>query len=157
MRSVLLATVIVLGLSASALAQSTTGVPATGSAAADGAASDAPKSETKAALECLLGMAPKGCEEVFVGRLQQAAWRAAHYGPNPYFRSAEYAGRDDRGDYVKDVWDVKFLHADVIYLIRLPDPDGKIRGFNTFPGPLACENQNQPGKPCNPRRAPKAG
>jgi hypothetical protein len=89
----------------------------------------APQSKTEAALRCLFGFEPAGCETVFQGPAEKAAGVAKQiqvtYGgkPNPHFKTAKYAGANAIGD---DVWDVHMANTEVTYVIAPPLPGGKI-------------------------------
>ncbi len=93
-----------------------------------------PRFVTEAALACILGAAPKGCETVFEGGARPVAlgfmWKAGSL--NPYYRSTTYAGRNAAGD---EVWLVQFIHSQQTYVISRPNPDGKIRRLTVLAGP----------------------
>jgi beta-lactamase regulating signal transducer with metallopeptidase domain len=122
------------------LAQNTVAEPTTGEVTAAGAASGAPRPKTEAALLCILGVGPKGCESIFragtVPVSKRVMWRGGY---NPYFRTAQYAGRNDAGD---EVWDMKFIHSEQTYVISQPDQDGRVlRLFVLFSPPnRQCDN-----------------
>jgi hypothetical protein len=130
-----------LSLPISALAQNTAGAPVTGEAPAAGAAPAAAHPKTEVALACIFGMAPKGCETLFVGGaarvFQRVVWRN---GPNPYFQAAQYAGPNDGGD---GVWDVKLMHSEETYVISQPNEDGKVQQLSIMQGApnQQCDNE----------------
>ena len=117
-----------------ASAQATATGPAAGDVTVAVAASGPPRLMTAAALACILGAGPKGCEGVFAGGARPVAlrfmWKAG--GLNPYYRSAAYAGRNAGGD---EVWEVQFIHSRQTYVISRPDPDGTIRRLSILTGP----------------------
>jgi hypothetical protein len=114
---------------------------------------DAPSLKTETALACLLGMAPDGCENDFMGvtyrlgnlplpRFQMrrlityCTKRAVHRrldncnsGP---LESVKYLGINAAG---ADVYDVKYMHMDMTYVISQPAPDGKISSLWIIDGP----------------------
>lgn len=117
--------------------RATAGYPFTTTAAA---ASGATHPKTGLALACILGIAPNGCDKFFVGGaervFQRVVWRG---GPDPYFRGAQYVKLNDAGD---EVWDMKFMHSELTYVISPPDRDGKIHGLAILQGApnSRCDN-----------------
>ena len=107
-------------------------------------AGEAPTAGTKPVLSCLLGMAPNGCENDFLGftlgrntlpmpRFQvhrlitYCAKRYVHRrldncyaGP---LESVKYLGTNVAGS---DVYDIEFQHMEKTYVISPPGPDGKV-------------------------------
>ena len=99
-----------------------------------------------AALACLLGMIPEGCEALF-----QKAWQSRAYGSVTYctqkylhwkddcrfgpLESVTFLGTDADG---ADVYDVSFQHADTTYIVFAPASDGKIPAFVIFKGPRSA-------------------
>ena len=94
---------------------------------------------TEGALGCLLGMAPDGCQNIFANT--RAAWRRTTYCTVEYthrrldncydgvLESVEYLGADAAG---ADVYDVKYMNAEMTYVIFQAAPDGKIPNFRIF-------------------------
>jgi hypothetical protein len=121
-------------------AQDIAGAPAPADAPVAGVASVAhPKTEV--ALACICGMAPKGCETLFVGGAERIFGRVAWMtGPDPYFQTARYAGLTNGGDAV---WDVKLMHTEETYVIYEPGQDGKIQQMSIMQGPpnRQCDNE----------------
>lgn len=101
-----------------------------------------PRIETEAALGCLLGMAPDGCQNVFANT--QAAWRRTTYCSIEYphrrldncyngvLETVEYLGADAAG---ADVYAVNYQNAEMTYVVFPPAPDGKIAEFSIFNSP----------------------
>ena len=98
-----------------------------------------PRLETEAALGCLLGMAPDGCQTGFANA--RAAWvrttyctveythRALDNCFNGVLETVEYLGTDAAG---ADVYAVNYMNADMTYVLFPRAPDGKIPRFNIF-------------------------
>jgi hypothetical protein len=127
MKNKLSASVAVFTLTFASLAMAQVGQ------SSDSAASGPPRFMTEAALACILGAAPRGCETVFEGGARPVAlgfvWKAGSL--NPYYRSTTYAGRNAAGD---EVWLVQFIHSQQTYVISRPDSDGKIRRLSVLAG-----------------------
>ncbi len=99
----------------------------------------APHLETEAALGCLLGMAPDGCQTGFSNA--RAAWRRTTYctveythrrldncGDGP-LETVEYLGADAAG---ADVYAVNYMNADMTYVVFPRAADGRIPRFAIF-------------------------
>lgn len=104
-------------------------------------ASTEPRIETEAALGCLLGMAPDGCQNVFANT--QAAWRRTTYCTQEYphrWLDNCYNGVLETVEYLADaagadVYAVNYQNAKMIYVVFPPAPGGKIPGFSIFDSP----------------------
>ena len=107
-------------------------------------AGEVPSAQTKPVLACLLGMAPDGCENDFLGftlgrntlpisrfqvhsLISYCAKRVVHRrldncysGP---LESVKYLGTNAAGS---DVYDIEFQHMEKTYVISPPGPDGKV-------------------------------
>jgi hypothetical protein len=102
----------------------------------------------EAALACLLGIAPDGCQNIFVDA--GAAARSVIYCAQQYhhriwlsngpFREPCPDGPLEKVDYLgtnaagADVYEVQYMHANMTYVIAQPGPDGKISQFWTKRG-----------------------
>jgi hypothetical protein len=110
-------------------------------------------------LACMLGLAPKGCENIFESGVVLPAWKIGIYlrsegRPLPFLRSVRYAGQDVQG---RAVWDVHFWHSELVYVISQPNQDGKIPRVEVLGGPLLCVNATPQSGTCNPRRPMRGG
>ena len=99
-----------------------------------------------AALACLLGMIPDGCEALFKEAWQSHAYGSITYCTKKYthwidgcrfgpLESVAFLGTDADG---ADVYDVSFQHADMTYIVFSPASDGKIPAFVIFKGPQSA-------------------